>query len=183
MAGEPTATDKLLVALSDDNAVVRVVGRGSFKVSSPLRDFGIAAIQMNAHRIILDMSDCIGMDSTFMGTIAGLSLRLKKQNPDSEVVFINLSNKTESLLRTLGLNHITTTYLAGDEPDDIASLFSESEESYRVLAQHKEENEQDAAKTVLDAHEALVDISDNNITKFRDVIDFLREDLKKNSDD
>ncbi len=182
MAGEPIATDKLLVALSDDNAVVRVVGRGSFKVSSPLRDFGIAAIKMDAKRIILDMRDCIGMDSTFMGTIAGLSLRLRKQNPESEVVFLNLSEKTDSLLRTLGLNHITTTYLAGDEPDDIAALFSDSEEGYRVLAQHREEDEQEATKKVLDAHEALVDISPDNITKFRDVIDFLREDLKNNSD-
>ncbi len=181
MAGEQTATDKLLVALSDGNAVVRVIGRGSFKVSSPLRDFGIAAIEMKAGKIIFDMSDCIGMDSTFMGTIAGLSLRMRKSDLSSEVVFFNLSEKTDALLKTLGLIHITKAYREGDEPEDIRSLFDGSRNGYRILAQNSE-NEQDATKTILDAHEALVDISPDNVSKFRDVIDFLREDLKKHTD-
>jgi hypothetical protein len=34
---------------------------------------------------------------------------------------------------------------------------------------------------MLDAHESLVDVEPENINKFRDVIDFLREDLNNNT--
>lgn len=180
MVGHQPATDKILVALKGENAFVKVRGRGSFKVSIPLREFGLASIGMEVKNILLDMKDCIGMDSTFMGTIAGLSLRLRKEGDNGEVILYNLSPKTRNLLSTLGLDRIVSPYLAGKMPGEIERLI-EKEEGYETLVQRRESGKQ-TTETMLDAHKTLVDIAPENLNKFRDVIDFLREDLHQNSE-
>jgi len=177
MAGQQPATDKILVALESNNAFVKVRGRGSFKVSTPLREFGIAAIDMGVGNIIFDMSSCIGMDSTFMGTIAGLALRLRKKKPNGEVVLFNLNPKTRNLLKTLGLDQITTPYLAGEAPGEKEQIF-DKKTGFETLIQRRE-TDRDTTETMLEAHKTLVDIAPENLNKFRDVIDFLREDLHR----
>lgn len=175
--GQP-ANDKLLVAVHGANALVKVFGRATFKISSPLREFGIAAIGMDCNRIVFDMSSCKGMDSTFMGTIAGLALRLREKSSAGEVVLCRLSEKTMGLLKTLGLNQIASAYEEGDAPPDVAGLFG-STTDFETL-RHRSESEDEATETMLDAHEALVDVEPENIDKFRDVIDFLRDDINRN---
>jgi anti-sigma B factor antagonist len=179
MAGIQPANDKLLVALDGDKALVKVFGRGTFKISSPLREFGIAAISKGCTRIIFEMSGCSGMDSTFMGTIAGLALRLREKDSTGEVLLCGLSEKTMGLLKTLGLNQIAKAYAAGAAPAGITELF-QGVGDYRRLDQPDESDER-AARTMLDAHEALVDVEPANIEKFRDVISFLREDVDRNT--
>ncbi len=180
MAVEQPATDKILVALAKDSAFVKVSGRGSFKVSTPLKEFGIAAMGMNVKRILFDMSACIGMDSTFMGTIAGLALRLRKKRSDGKVILFNLSPKTDELLKTLGLDQIILPYLAGDTPAEVTSLL-ERDNGYETLIR-RPETEIETTETMLDAHERLVDIAPENMSKFRDVLDFLREDLRRGTE-
>lgn len=179
MAGQKPMADKLLVAVKGRNAFVKVIGRGSFKVSTPLREFGIAAIGMGCGRIIFEMSRCVGMDSTFMGTIAGLSLRMREGDSKGEVILFNLSEKTLGLIRTLGLNKIVSAYMQGDEPDAIKSYLAGTE-GFETLIR-RDESDQDTTQAMLDAHESLVDVEPENINKFRDVIDFLREDLNNST--
>jgi len=181
MAGQESATDRLRVAVQNDSALVKVSGRGTFRISSSLREFGIAAIGMDCSRIVFDMSGCVGMDSTFMGTIAGLALRLReKRSSSGSVILCRLSAKTIGLVRTLGLDRITEPYLDGEEPDEIRALLGDKDD-FETLIQRRESDE-DTTETMLNAHESLVDVEPDNIKKFRDVIDFLREDLNRNTE-
>ena len=181
MAGEQPATDKILVALAKESAFVKVNGRGSFKVSTPLKEFGIAVMGMDVNRILFDMSACIGMDSTFMGTIAGLALRLRKSRSDGSVILFNLSSKTDELLKTLGLDQIILPYLKGNTPAEVTALL-QRDNGYETLIQ-RPETELETTKTMLDPHEKLIDIAPENLSKFRDVLDFLREDLRRGTKD
>ena len=97
--------DKLWVAIQEETAFVHVQGRGSFKISSALKQFGNAMLENGCRHIILDMIDCVGMDSTFMGVLAGLAFRLK-QLGGGEIIMVNLSLRTRGLLATLGLDQI-----------------------------------------------------------------------------
>ena len=54
---------------------------------------------------------------------------------------------------------------------EMASDFDETDQ--------ESETRWDRAETMLDAHEALVDVSAENLPKFKDVLAFLREDLDK----
>ena len=79
MLGMEQHPDDLQAAIAGDKVFIRVTGRGSFKVSATLKQF-IAEItsKQPVSAVVLDLSECIGMDSTFMGVLAGLSMRLQK---------------------------------------------------------------------------------------------------------
>lgn len=179
MASNNKPTDQLLVAMDDRRAFVRVVGRGSFKVSPALKEFALAAIERGGVELILDMQDCIGMDSTFMGVLAGLALRLRERG--GRVVMVNLSARTRTLLATLGLDQVVEPYMVGEPPPDLAKLLGGGPVLSAPAA--RERTMRETAETMLEAHQNLVKISPENLPKFKDVLAFLREDLKKTERD
>ena len=89
--GSGNNQDSLTAAYIDQTAVIRVEGRGSFRISPPMKQFIHRVIKSkSANRILIDMSDCIGMDSTFMGVLAGLSCFIKEK-PGVSLKLVNLS--------------------------------------------------------------------------------------------
>jgi anti-anti-sigma factor len=173
---EPAA-DQLLVTIHQGVAYVRVRGRGSFKVSAQLRDFVIAAIEKGCRCALLDLTDCVGMDSTFMGVLAGLAFRLKEHG-GGRVIMINLSPRTRGLLATLGLDQVVDAYMAGATPDRLQAVGRAPEAPLTPL-EAGEPSQRATAETMLEAHENLVLLSPENLPKFKDVLAYLREDLKK----
>lgn len=175
MAGSDNKQDILTAAYIDQTAVIRVVGRGSFRISPAMKQFIHQVINTkSANRVLLDMADCQGMDSTFMGVIAGLSCLIKSK-PDLSFKLINLSEKNEKLLITLGVNRVV---------DYSLSATSQEEEKAAQHSQCCEALEADftdklnAAKTTLEAHEALVNINPDNYNKFKSVLEFLENDVR-----
>jgi anti-anti-sigma factor len=168
--------DRLWVTTHERLALVRVVGRGSFKVSTALKDFGLASQRAGAQVAVLDMTGCIGMDSTFMGVLAGWATRLRDQE-GGRMVLINLSARTRGLVATLGLDRIVQAYEAGPLPDDIRALAQVSQGLSALEA--PEESQAATAATMIEAHENLVHLSADNAPRFKDVLMYLREDLRK----
>lgn len=164
-----------MVAMQDEMAFVHVYGRGSFKISTNLKQFGVAAIEARCRYLVLDMADCMGMDSTFMGVLAGLAFRLKQRN-QGEVLLINLSPRTSGLLTTLGLDQVVKPYLAGSAPPELAELV---ENPVTQPVESAEESRLNTARMMLEAHEDLVRLREDNLPKFKDVLTFLREDLRR----
>lgn len=166
------ATDRILVAREGATAHVRVIGRGSFKAGPALKKFGLAEIENGCRCIILDMKECLGMDSTFMGILAGLALTIQRRN-QGMIQAVNLSGKNFALLETLGLSRLIQT--CGDKecskqavsegPHDVSPLVTAGA------------NKTATTQAMLAAHEALVAISPDNMLKFKDVLRYLREEL------
>ncbi len=177
MAFQQQADDRLLVAIQGPSALVRVEGRGSFKISPALKEFVLAAIEQKCATVILDMARCVGMDSTFMGVVAGLALRLREQR-DGKIIMIHLTPRTRGLLSTLGLDQVVEPYMADATPKSIQHLIPERAALMAAL-DTREKSRRATAETMLEAHEALVELSPENIPKFKDVLTFLREDLKR----
>ncbi len=175
MAPAEQPVDQLLVALHGETALVRVQGRGSFKVSTAMKDFTTGVIDHGCTRLVLDMAECIGMDSTFMGVLAGLALRLK-QKAGGKIIMVNLSLRTRGLLATLGLDQVIEPHMTGVTPDELQSILPSRD--LTALDTH-ESSQRATAETMLTAHEDLVRLSPDNLPKFKDVLTFLREDLKK----
>jgi anti-anti-sigma regulatory factor len=169
MAGE---SDSLLVALEAPRAVVIVRGRGTFKAAPALKKFGSAAIDAGCTLLLLDMRDCVGMDSTFMGVMGGLALRLRKER-SGELAMVNLSVKNRALLATLGLDRCVRT--DGAESEFAAFLGRVPATPIEAAAVDRNVTTQ----TMLDAHHALVDISSDNLAKFKDVIAYLQDEMQR----
>jgi anti-anti-sigma factor len=162
--------DDLQAAFADDNLFIQVIGRGSFKVAASMKQFIADACDTHPiNTVVLDLAECIGMDSTFMGVLAGLSGRLKKTGKALEL--INLSEKNTNLLATLGV-------------DQVLAFYSHSH-GHKVPEPHAESlstdqaTKKEMAETALKAHENLVEISEENKPRFKRVIELLKEDVDR----
>jgi anti-sigma B factor antagonist len=180
MAGSETE-DRASVAVAHGVALVRIVRRGSYWISPAVKRFGIAMIDRGIRRLVFDMKDCIGMDSTFMGVLAGLALRLEKTGGDGRVILINLTDKTRQLLKTLGIDRVVEPYMAGEAPEDLARA-AETPGAFDTVAS-KREVRRETTETMIEAHEDLVKVDAENRERFRDVLAFLRDDLKQQNGD
>lgn len=170
--------DKVWVALHKQVALVRVEGRGSFKSSTALKEFGRAALAAGCDTAVLDMADCVGMDSTFMGTLAGLATRLR-QREHGAMILLNLNPRVRGLVATLGLDRLVQAYEPGNTPESLRGLLALSD-SMRAL-ETPETSRETTTRTMIEAHEQLLSLAPDNLPRFKDVLTYLREDLQRNS--
>ena len=172
-----TAPDSLLVAIQGDTAFVRVIKRGSFKTSPALKKFALSAVERGCRRIIVDMDECQGMDSTFMGVLAGLAMRLG-QSGATEIALINVNARNMTLLETLGLNRMLRMHET--LPDELKAWLQQMPGAQKLDTSSP--GRKITAETMLAAHEDLVRVSPDNLPKFADVLTYLREDVKAAND-
>jgi anti-anti-sigma factor len=167
--------DNLTAAFIDKTAVIRVEGRGSFKTSPPMKQFIHQVIESkSANRILIDMSACYSMDSTFMGVLAGLSYHIKDESGFT-LKLTNLSEKNQKLLTTLGVDSVVNYSLSPTSEE--TELLACQECGCQTLSSDLADS-LEAAKTTLEAHETLVELNPENIVKFKSVIELLQNDVR-----
>ncbi|MEP7014285.1 MAG: STAS domain-containing protein [Verrucomicrobiota bacterium] len=149
---------------------VRVQGRGSFLNSGNLKEFAREMVDRGFREFIIDLANCAMMDSTFMGTMAGVALRLKELGR-GHLHVIHCGERSRDLLSGLGLDQLFDIYSDGELAPKCESLKRESDGS--VLNERKHEQ----ARTMLEAHEALCQAAPENLFRFKDVLDYLKQDL------
>jgi anti-anti-sigma regulatory factor len=95
-----------LVARSQGALYVRVQGLGSMHTAPTLEAFAEAQIQEGAHQLVLDLQECSGVDSTFMGLLLTLANRLREgQNGGpGGCVLINVDAHARKQLASVGVD-------------------------------------------------------------------------------
>ena len=84
---------------------VRVHGLASMNNCLCLRDF-IEEMFAACHTfLIIDLADCIGMDSTFMGLIAATA-QFRKDDRPAGVAVVNASERLTELLESVGITEL-----------------------------------------------------------------------------
>ncbi len=152
---------EILVCCTDQIVWVRVKGNGSSRNSTALRDFAKEMIHRGAREFIVDLCDCPMMDSTFMGTLAAISLSLG----EGCLSVVNLNERNGESLRSLGLDQIFNLSVSAKKRDG------------QALAIPDEEDRIARARTMLEAHEALIKTAPESLSKFKDVVQYLEEEL------
>ncbi len=155
--------DSLEVAIQGTDAFIRVSGRGSFKGGPAVKQFGTTAVDRGCRRLVVDLRACVGMDSTFMGVLAGLALAARRKG--GSLVLRAVSDKNANLIRTLGLSHLVSIEAAAGPLVPPGNRLDTATDT-RTLAE-----------TMVIAHETLVEVSADNLPKFKDVLAYLKEDL------
>lgn len=170
------ADGKVLAAFTDDAALIRVTGRGTFRVAPAFRQAIQAAGGANVPLLIVDLAECTTMDSTFMGAIASVGLA-GRNNPATRAVFINVSATLLALLKGLGVDRILCIYPTDSLPAEIANLSGMAADLQFVDAATPSKRE--AAVMMYDAHETLTRVHPENMQKFQHVLACLQRDIKK----
>lgn len=161
--------DQVFVAVTDNTGVARIMGRGSFKVSPTLKQFAQRMLDEGRTRLVVDLKHCEGMDSTFMGTLAGLSQRFRKAGGEP-VIMTGVSPRLAQLMKTLGLDRLVQI--------QASSYKTGPDESQAIEMPAPETSSLESAEHILEAHETLVEIAPENLSKFEDCLAFLREDVR-----
>jgi anti-sigma B factor antagonist len=158
----------ILVGVTGKAVCVKVRGKGSFQNSPALKEFAREMFERGHRAFVVDLADCPVMDSTFMGTLAGLALRLRESGGGSLLVY-NVNERNSDLLRNLGLNNL----FAVESKTDLADQTAES-----TLSPDDNLSRLDHAACMIEAHEALVDADPENFARFKDVLEYLKQDLR-----
>jgi len=157
-----------LVDAQSDPVVIRVDGKACFQNSGCLRDFISEMLRHGQKRFVIDFQHCAGMDSTFLGVLAGAAIELKKPTTNGSLVATRASERNQQLLRNVGLHRLMTM-------DDGSGPTAED---CITPLQEKRCSEIETARLVLKAHEDLVSADEGNRAKFQDVLAFLRQKVE-----
>jgi len=149
---------------------IKVRGKGSFQNSPALKEFARQMLERGHRNFAFDLCECSVMDSTFMGTLAGMALRLRESG--GTLLVRNVNERNFELLRNLGLNNLFEI-----EPSaELLPMATADGES--ALQTETELSRSEHAACMIEAHEALVDADPENLARFKDVLEYLKQDLR-----
>jgi anti-anti-sigma regulatory factor len=146
-----------------------VEGKGSFLNSGSLKQFATEMVNRGYREFIMDLENCVMMDSTFMGTMAGVALRLKELG-EGHLHVVHCGVRSRDLLSGLGLDQIFDIHSNGAAAPECRQLHQE--------AQASEQGKTETSHAMLEAHEALCEAAPENFLRFKDVLDYLKQDLQ-----
>lgn len=159
---------------------IRCSGRGCFINSPSLKTIADRYLDNGGSHVVVDLELCPGVDSTFMGTLAGIARRCVAAGSGLEVA--SPTARTRSAMESLGLDML----LEIDPPD--APWQAELSERRAVLAQDAEAmpgsaplSEIERTQHVLDAHNTLRAMNKQNDETFGYVCDTLEADLQRHT--
>jgi anti-anti-sigma regulatory factor len=163
---------RLLVMAGKEFACIRVIGKADFTTSLGFQSLVSALQNKGFGYFVIELSECVLMDSTFLGGLAGMGLKLSDHSGcdgKAAVELLNPNARILDLLDTLGI-----LYLFRVNQGAVAG-------STEAVAEHTPApaSRIDVTRACLEAHETLMRINPKNIDKFKDVAAFMAEDLKR----
>jgi len=151
--------NQLLYSESGNLVIVRVEGKGTWVESKPFLEFAKRKME-EGRELVIDLSDCKILDSTFLGSIAYLALKKGK------IEVFRPSKEVKRAIRTLGLGKIIKEI-----------EISREEQGKKILKEKLSPRER--AETLLLAHKSLIEVSPKNLPKFKDLIEMVEKELEK----
>ena len=165
------ASANLSVLVGKNFACIKIAGRANFASSLDFKTLLNELAQKGFGHFIIDLSECVLMDSTFLGVLAGFGLKLNPNGApaDRGIVLNNTSARVGELLENLGAAHLfKTTRGPLQLPADVQACVPETSSP----------SHEEITRTCLEAHQTLMAINPDNQARFKDVAQFLAEDLK-----
>ncbi|MBR6022797.1 MAG: STAS domain-containing protein [Kiritimatiellae bacterium] len=166
------APARVWAATLDGMTLVAVSGTANFKLAPAFKQALKAAALAESPTVVVDMAECLHLDSTFMGAIASAALASRKPGARPVVRFLNIRPNVSQLLKGLGILPLLDVLPEGfaDLSPLVANL---APVETAPLA------EQSMTAILYDAHDTLAGLSPENQARFRDLLELLRADLNR----
>jgi anti-sigma B factor antagonist len=164
---------RLLVLAGEKFSCIKIIGRANFSSSIDFRTVIDELRQKGYDYFVLDLSECALMDSTFLGVLAGFGLKLGSGQRDSceqAIELLNPNARITELLENLGILHLFKL---------AQGTAATPEKSETMAPTPSQPGKEEVTRACIEAHQTLMEINPANVAKFKDVTQFLAEDLKK----
>ena len=140
-----------------------------------MKAFGDERIAAGERCLTVDLGGCTGMDSTFMGTLAGMASRLSSQDGGG-LQIADAGSRNKRSLEDLGLDFLMEI----DPPEamwrqDIAQIRAQLAATQSLATPGQIQR----AMHVLEAHQVLSDANDKNAKAFSSVVTLLESELNE----
>ncbi len=152
-------------------ACVRVTGRANFTTSVDFKKLMRQLQESGCRTVVLDLTECVLMDSTFLGVLANEGQQRAVQQaggakPGLELV--NPNQRIRDLIDNLGVTHLFQVIHC-----DL------SKEEFKAVEPAAGTTREEITRTCLEAHQALMALNPANVSKFRDVAQYFADTLQK----
>lgn len=167
-----TPSAKLLVLVGEKFSCIKIVGRANFNSSVDFKTLVSELRQKGYSYFVLDLSECLLMDSTFLGVLTGFGLKLRPDDKDccdNGIELLNANARITDLLENLGVLHLFKLSSGSPKTVEGAEMRAQT-----PLNPSKEE----VTRACLEAHKTLMEVNPANVGRFKEVTQFLAEDLK-----
>lgn len=164
----------MTVLVEPPTAFIKIVGRAAVEGA---RDFKALVERLHregAPQFCLDLSECLLMDSTFSGVLAGLATRLgaEPEQGCKRFVLVNPNQRVTDLLDSLGVLSLVSV-LSGGHLRQADGLGQEVEVGGSSHAE--------VAACCLEAHRLLMALKPENAPKFRELTRMLEKQVAASS--
>lgn len=163
------------VAVVEHTAFIKLPPRANFSSSVEFKVLVTELRPRGIDHFVLDLGECVTMDSTFLGVLAGLALRNSdgtELSPGGQRLRLDLLNPNQriaELLDNLGVVHLFNIL---HQANPCTAIFE-------PVNDRPTPTKEEISRNCLEAHEILMRVNPDNIPKFKDVAAFLAEDLRK----
>jgi anti-anti-sigma regulatory factor len=166
----PNPASSISVAVVERTAYLKIAGRANVTASCEFKGAVLALQGRGFLEFVLDLGECLTMDSTFLGVLTFLAQSSHGAPPSPPPpVLLNPNARVSDLIDTLGVQSL---FKIVHEANPCPELFE-------PLQPGQTASKEDVARTSLEAHLELMRLNPNNVPKFKDVTKFLAEDLKR----
>lgn len=156
-------TQFLEIARQEGAVLIRVSGLGDMHLAPTMNDFSKQALREGYQHFAVDLEPCTGMDSTFMGTLAGMASRIAEKQ--GWLCLINVSAEHRRLLEMIGVwNLLTVREQFPLKPVLTERLYPVTDTRKRIEVIHK-------------AHQQLVAVDSKNRERFGAFLRSLEQEM------
>lgn len=154
---------------------IRAEGKGSFLQSPALKECAETLVSAEHPSLVVDLEECSGMDSTFMGTLAGLAMAINKKF-GGQLHVVAAAERNRRSLEDLGLDFL----LKINEPNmPWSDRLGDARSNLRACETSRPAAIRNRAEHILDAHRKLSGLNENNSRKFEGVLSVLQAELSR----
>jgi anti-anti-sigma regulatory factor len=168
-----TTPASILVGTFDGFTWVRCEGKGTFVASPRMKQYCETRIADGETLLVIDLAACSGMDSTFMGTLAGLAVRLAKGRAGA-IHVAEPGERNRASLEDLGLGALLQIDPAAAPWRD---RLEEARGGLHPVGDAAALSDRQRAEQVLEAHRVLSATHEPNARKFAGVVQVLEAEL------
>jgi anti-anti-sigma factor len=154
---------EIYVGTDELTTLIRVVNRGTWEGSLGLLERCRQCLEGTCRRIVVDLSDCRYVDSTFCGMLVELAFAIHDRS-GCEIRLYGVRGVVRDTMTELGLVRFFPFVSEEPAPDDVAVEPLPLRPKTRL----------EQADHVVHAHEQLMRASQGNVPRFSDIVKALR---------
>lgn len=166
----PSNDTAFFALASPEVAVLRVVGPGVVRDCGRFENALLGVESLGRNAVVLDLSECPRVDSTFAGVLLRLASRLQERRAQGRplrVFLAGLKDQVAELLDTLCVSDLFETMALPD-----------AKEVVPVAVEMRDRSREEILALSLDGHERLSELTPENAARFKHLLPLLRGELE-----